>query len=153
MPSHQHITPFASLYSTEHFTHLRLSLDHVRAGVSVFTGQRHTAGHVLRLVPERRSPGSCVSILLGKPWESGFYLRLDDAGRRNPHALKRYAVQLAPVAPDLAAAFAANDGDAITTLVRGLAAAAPAPKRAPAPTLPAPAPTPATIPASPTPSL
>lgn len=115
----------------EEYPYLQVSIDHTKAGYSYYSGQSHKAGHTISFKPctvqDDRNGGitllGCV-LMSGNRQLDGYSAILDDAARKNPHAIKRAYAAADLIKDRIAAAYATNDKDGmaicITNIIRAI---------------------------------
>ena len=125
----QYSPAFAAPFGKIHATHLDMSVRHDKAGMRGMDWKFHAAGHRLSFTPvARRGDGWQRSVLLGDTFDSGFYIRLDTAARKIPHAIARAMLAVGVHVQELRAAYEVRDGAALRAIADTVAAAL-APRR------------------------
>jgi hypothetical protein len=117
------ISPFAQPFGSLDFTHLVITVRHDKAGGFGYGGNK-PAGHRLSFSPSIIRDGGRKCILLGEKWDGGFFIRLDDATRSNPHLIKRVAAAVAERRTAFTEAYEARDAECLKGLVHAIADAA-----------------------------
>ena len=107
------------------FDTLTVEVDHQKAGVNYFTGNRHGARTVVSFTPCKvvRKDGYAIreSVMLsGDKWESGFIVNIGDDARRNPKKLSRALDALSEHREAIAEAWSENNYGKITALLASI---------------------------------
>ena len=84
------IGAFSVPFGKNKFAVLAVRVDHMGNGINYFSGNSYSAGHRLYFSPCTITGTIRSSVMMsGDQWESGFYVKLDDSPRKNPHYIKR----------------------------------------------------------------
>ena len=149
-PSPEIEIPFTAPQGKQAHTVLSVRITHARAGTSYFSGKHYPSATRLSLTPETittTKDGFKIrsSVLMsGDQWESGFFVILDSADRKNPHAIKRYFAILSgskAIQESIRDAYEHRDGAGLQTIandIRAMADQSAPKKRATTAPLPAP---------------
>jgi hypothetical protein len=114
--------PFTAPQGKEKFNTLVLSVYHIKAGYGGMDWNYRPAATRLSFGPCSIHEGIRRSIMVsGDPWESGFYVTLNNAERANPHYNKRAAAAVENLALELRDAYEARDIEKLQALVATIA--------------------------------
>lgn len=78
---------------TEHhsITHIRISIEHDRGGKSIYTGEVHKTGIIVRVTPIQKSDNGIDVIYDGQIDHQGFYIYCCPCIRKSPKKMKMIA--------------------------------------------------------------
>jgi hypothetical protein len=120
-----HSPAFAIPFGTLSATHLDIVVRHDKAGMRGIDWRFHESGHRLSFTPVARANRMRRSILMATDqFDSGFYIRLDAATRKNPHAIARAMAAIGDHRSDLRDAYADRDLERLRSITDRIAAQA-----------------------------